>query len=496
MRALTRIVFLLYHCLQNETPSKEIVESMVKTEKSTDYVLFMLRNAAVFAVCVGLTYWPTLGGWYYHSDDFDLLRRARDFWSIKHPMDFLWQSPDALFTPLSNLLFWTEFQLFHFNHTGYQIVSLLIHWINAILVAGLAYAVDKDKRLTMLAGILFAVAYPVQEPVSWVTGYVHLLAAVFYVGSLLCYVTWTDSNRVRYLVGSLALLFLGILTKEDIITAPALIVLLSFFAFRNKLAKKQVYLSVITFTLIGFLFFLVIILWHARVQDSTVKSGIYTIGLHALSNYRYLVGLLFPPPDYIPFVSFIERLLPSLSLDMYAIMVWSLLIPLTFWFAYNIIKGSPLQRLATLLILIAYAPFSITTVGISLRYLYIPYVGFAILLADLATRLLPRYQRLVIVALSLFVTANILTTWTWQIRMNQNSSVRADIVRALAIAYDGRDDSTTICVRNLPDKYQDVVGAVLLFTNRKPSPTIYLTENCPSDNALRFIFMGDRVISE
>lgn len=457
---------------------------------------FLARDAVLLALLIGFTYLPTLGGWFSH-DDFDLLRLAQNVWSLERPLDFVLASHNGLFTPLSNLLFWIEFQFFQFHYISFQISSLVIHWLNALLVAALAFALTRNTRLATLAGIIFAIAFPVQEPVSWIAAYVHLLSAFFYLAAILCFVLWTTSDKSGYLVASLVLLLIGILIKEDILTAPALLILLLLFGLREPLKRRQAVVGILSFAVIGLVYLLVIGFWHTSTLGSSVESGVYKIGWHGLVNYKYLVGLLVPPPDYSPFVSFVERLLPEAVLNIYAILAWALVIPLALLFLYSIIRGNPLQRFAVLLILIAYMPFSMTTVGIAPRYLYIPYAGFAILLADLITRLPSRYQTGVTVALGLFIILNIVTIWTWQLRMNQNGSVRASVIQTVAATYDDpRNLATSICIQNLPEKFQDLSYAIPVFVTKPPLPTVRLNKHCAAQDSLQFQFDGEKVVRQ
>lgn len=450
----------------------------------------LLWTLLILPVLIMLAYWPTLQFWFW-ADDFDLLRHARDLWTLKQLGSLVWKSHNNLFTPLSNLFFWLEFQIFGFDHSGYQSVSLLIHLVNTLLVVGIAYALGESRKLALLSGIVFSTAFPIQEAVSWVAAYVHLLSATFYFGCIIGCLLWVRSERPIFLVLSLIVFGLGALTKEDSVTVPFLMLLIVFWGFsKGKLGRKNVFISSALIGISGLIFLSGILWWHFGSSGAQMNAGAYRFGLHGIGNYRYLIGLLIPPPDYIPFVSLVTRLLPSQFMLVYSILAWSILGVLSISFVWVGIYGTALQRFAVLLILLAYAPFSMTTVGISLRYLYIPYAGFAILIADSILKLQSHLDtRWLTAGFTIFISANILAIWIWQFQMNENGRVRLAITQQLVSAYYRRDrEVSSICINDLPDKYNDIRDAVRVFST-PPLPELIVNkeEDCP-ESALHFEF--------
>jgi hypothetical protein len=80
-------------------------------------------------------------------------------------------------------------------------------------------------------------------------------------------------------------------------------------------------------------------------------------------------------------MAFISRIFPPAAVQLYNL-AWILLLPLAVWFSWVLISGSSGERMAVLLILISFVPFSMVQSGFSQRYLYIPYMGFAILVGS------------------------------------------------------------------------------------------------------------------
>jgi hypothetical protein len=454
--------------------------------------VWMWVLAVTLALLVTLTYWPTLNSW-FSADDFMLLKLAKRVWSLQQPSTLLFDSHNHLLTPLSNLLFWFEYQLFGLNFSGYQLVSLMLHWINAALVGVLALKMGGSRKIAVLSSLIFAVAYPIQEAVNWVAAYVHLLSALFYFLSLINCLLWVNKRQSQYLVFTLVTLFLGMLTKEDLLTACAMLVLIVLWGlYEGKLTKRECVKGIALFGGIGLAYIFIVLWWHFGMSATQPEQKAYHLGLHGIANYRYLIGLLIPPPDYVPFVAFVQRLMPAQALTLYQIGSWSLLAILAALAVWTLVYGNNRQRFLIALILIAFAPFSMTTVGISLRYLYIPYAGFAILLAEFMDWLAAHIGfRRATPAFVLFLMANILTIWTWQLQMNKHGDIRSQLTYELASAYDSKNGAqSSICVFELPERHHEIQYAIGLFTVSPPPKVVFTESDCPATGALRYRFDG------
>lgn len=170
------------------------------------------------------------------------------------------------------------------------------------------------------------------------------------------------------------------------------------------------------------------------------------------------------------------RLLPGAFLTIYQVIGWGLLVPLAAFLAWRFWKGSLLERVASALVLVTFAPFSMVTVGISLRYLYLPYAGFAILLGWGAAQLRQsRREVLLLAALVIFVTGSLLGTWVWNLRVGRYTDEKRAAIQTIQRDYDaGRIAQKQICVVGLPVAISDVTIGVPVFTERSPRPEVYM----------------------
>ncbi len=441
-------------------------------------------------------YLPAFSRWFVR-DDFFLLSLAKYNWSLERPLTFLTETHNGLLTPLSNCLFWLAYQVFHFNAAGYRALLLVNHWLNAVLLGWLIYLFEKRRTRALAGALIFGITFSVQEAVSWIAAYGHLLSLTVLLLALLASERWISTGRGRYLGLSLLAAAVGVLIKEDTLTVPVVLLLAAALAWKmGRINRSAFLLGGGLYALLGLAQIFILVLWH-RSTDSLVAGGQVTLGLHGLANYRYLVGLLVPPPDYIPFVSLVSRLLPGAFLTAYQILGWGLLVPLAAFLAWRFWKGSLLERIAVTLILVTFAPFSMVTVGISLRYLYVPYAGFAVLLGWCAAQLRQRRRDALLLAVLVFFTAgSLLGTWVWNLRVGRYTAEKRAAIQTIWRDYDaGRITKKQICVIGLPVAISDVTIGVPVFTERSPRPEVYMDAYFCPPGAFEYEYVDGMLIA-
>ena len=135
---------------------------------------------------------------------------------------------EASYRPLATLSYLFIYWFAGLNPFYYHLLSLVLHALAAVLVYRLADGIFENHLQALLAGLLFAVHPVLTEAVDCITFNEDLLAGVFFIASLLLYIqTRVGSAAVasRNYWLALILYFLGLLSKEMAITLPAVIVL-------------------------------------------------------------------------------------------------------------------------------------------------------------------------------------------------------------------------------------------------------------------------------
>ena len=170
------------------------------------------------------------------------------------------------------LTFALNYRMHKLNVAGYHVVNLYIHIINALMVYWLVVLTFRTPFLSsnalrahsnqsaLFAGLLFA-CHPVQTgAVTYIWQRVTILAATFYVLSLVMYVKWRlASNKTGSSFLGRPLLFysasvvsavLAMKTKEIAFTLPVTILLYELMFFGGKLNKRILYLVPLFLTML------------------------------------------------------------------------------------------------------------------------------------------------------------------------------------------------------------------------------------------------------
>ena len=135
---------------------------------------------------------------------------------------------EASYRPVATLSYYLLYAVSDVNPLGYRLLSFTLHIFNVILVYLLAHAMIDNKRAAVIAGLLFA-CHPVNaEAVNGISYNEDLLAAFFFFLAFLSYMRLQPSvPKPGYISFILSLFFflLGLLSKEMAITLPAIVVL-------------------------------------------------------------------------------------------------------------------------------------------------------------------------------------------------------------------------------------------------------------------------------
>jgi tetratricopeptide (TPR) repeat protein len=189
----------------------------------------VLGGAALISVAILVVYFPSLGGRFI-MDDLLLITenpliRASDglsrFWFTTEPIDY-W--------PVTNTSFWLEWRLWGAEPTGYHVTNVILHALNALLI----WAILAELLIpgAFLAALLFAL-HPVNvESVAWIAQRKGLLAMLFSLLSIVCYLraerrtghaSRDGTTATRWYWTSLMLFLLAMLSKSSVAILPVIL---------------------------------------------------------------------------------------------------------------------------------------------------------------------------------------------------------------------------------------------------------------------------------
>lgn len=111
--------------------------------------------------------------------------------------------------------------------------SLLLHACNTALVVLLLYVLFGEPWAAALAGLLWGVHPLTVETVAWVAERKTQLSTLFALGCLVCYVRYAQGGRRRWFGLCFASLVLALLSKPTSTPLPLLLVLLDYWPLRR-----------------------------------------------------------------------------------------------------------------------------------------------------------------------------------------------------------------------------------------------------------------------
>ena len=164
------------------------------------------------------------------------------------------------------LTFALNYRLHGFDVTGYHIVNLTIHLLNAMLVYLLVILTfrtpflrvsalrEKSGYIALFTALLF-VSHPIQtEAVTYIFQRLASLAAFFCLLSIAVYIKsrLSEKNSVKYSFYALSVIsaILAMKTKENAFILPIAIVLYEYFFFNGKINKRLLWLIPLLLTML------------------------------------------------------------------------------------------------------------------------------------------------------------------------------------------------------------------------------------------------------
>jgi len=248
-----------------------------------------------------LGYWQVAAG-YFQAEDFPLVQNLYDGegelrWSIV-PQHFVSQQHLGNFRPLVTLIHILTASVFGPDPFAFRALNLLAHFGNGILLYVLVAKLTPSRShfLPFLSAALF-VTHPIHpEAVSYISAVSGPACLLLYLSSLVFFVNYAQTRTPMSLIASLVFFASALAMKEEALSLPFVVGLLTVWHFR----------------------------WFNRIRQVLDAAGMvlpYGIILALYFGYRYLIfGTLTPA-----FYAQIEHGLPEFldGLPVYAKYVFS-----------------------------------------------------------------------------------------------------------------------------------------------------------------------------
>jgi len=463
-------------------------------EPERRYAGLTRRDAAVVALIVltvAVAFWKTIH-FSFLSDDFIIVKHARSWHGLRDAFTVV--GADRFFRPLTfAYLAWVATWA-GFDPALWRAIELGLHAANSCLLFILARTLGLPRFAACFAAALFALHASQPETVVWIAGRADLLATFFVLLGLIFFIrSWDDSWRTRlfFRLASFAAMCLAFLCKESSYTFPLLVGL--WLAVNGGLKDRRGWFALAPF----FAAAACLLAWRLILfggiggyVDAAGRSQALTVGfvpVLKVFGLRLWAVLFFPINWSIP---------PGAVL----VIVTTFYLAALCWLSSAPVRRRDLLLTLGWLLALALPPVQQLLIGADLqkaRYLYLPSIGFSLLLAVTVTRLNATPRWAVSTAVLMFHAAALvhnLSAWEY-------ASEKAKSACAAATACVTGPESR-IAVRGLPGS----LNGVYFFTNGFPECVsmqrnfrpieVDMTQASPGDGKYSCILRWDPVANE
>lgn len=237
---------------------------------------YIFLKALLIVITIFITYLPAIEGGFIWDDDKYVTENQ--LLTAPDGLKRIWLSRDvpSQYFPLTYTVFWIEYRLWGFNPTGYHIVNVILHAINALLVWLML------NRLSIpgawFAALIFAL-HPVHvESVAWVTELKNILSCTFFLLAVLAWLKYIDKSVPRpWALYPLTMIFymLALFSKTTAVTLPLTLLLIIWFQF-GRINRRDVVLT-IPFVLLGLAMGLLTMWWERYHQGTQGNEFAFTL---------------------------------------------------------------------------------------------------------------------------------------------------------------------------------------------------------------------------
>ena len=306
-----------------------------------------------------------------------------------------------IYRPTSLIVFATVWQFSPNNPHAYHFINVLFYAISCVMLFLVLCKLFKNQNLLFpfICSLLYA-AHPIHtEVVNNIKSLDDIFCFLFGIVSIFFIVRYISTKYIGPLIGGAISFSLALLSKETGITFLAIIPLIIFF-FTDHTKKKLITISLLLTSLTGTWLLLRMIIFKDLNQDINVTNSILNNTLNAAPDFisrqatafytllRYIGLLIFPHPLTYEY-NFAQIEVKNVN-DPAALLGVVLYFALGIYALLNLRKKS-IAAFAILFYLITLAPVSnVFFVGGSTmaeRFMYIPSLGFCIILTYLLIKL-------------------------------------------------------------------------------------------------------------
>lgn len=190
--------------------------------------------------------------------------------------DYFNSSGEVTYRPVVTFSYFLDYSIWRLNPIGFHLTNILLHTLCAVLVYLLLSVVGKNCAIPFLSGILFASHPILTEAVNGVSYREDLLAAVFFLGSLVLFIQSRRHYHKHIFLYPLSLFayLLSLCSKEMAITLPIIIFLFDWVFGDAETVKKNTIPYYLGFVIVSsFYLYLRFVWFHNPIEKQLTYPG-------------------------------------------------------------------------------------------------------------------------------------------------------------------------------------------------------------------------------
>ena len=354
-------------------------------------------NSGVVLLCIVATailYTGDLHLGFFRLDDQQYVVSNRWIQRItwKHLTQILFNPYYLNYSPLHLLSYALDCAVGGLNAYAFHLSSNLRAGVVAGFVYLVALALTQERRIAIVAALLFVVHSAHVEAVAWISSRKDLVAAAFVLPCVLAYLKYRQRGATDWYIASLLLFLFALMGKLSVAAFPAVLVVLDLMLEKRRLNRS--FIDKIPFLLLATLV-------SVAVQHAQPSTGLQSdLAMHAKAFVQSL-WLLTGLGTYV-----IYRVPPAPPGDTLSQLVGLGILLGLFLLPLLLGKRYPVATVSIYWILFTYLPTQILPFSypVTDRYLLLPSVGAVILIAWLLIRATDHLHRWKLAAATTLVT--------------------------------------------------------------------------------------------
>jgi hypothetical protein len=380
---------------------------MPKKKKETDWI-----RLAILVIATLTAYHNIFGNEFILDDrafilDWDATR------SVSNLPSMLWGAVppghEGVYRPFRGLYYTLSFMFFGVNPLWYHIQAVLVHLACTLLVFYIAWDLTGNRDAAVMTGMVFGVHTIHTEAVTYITTSFDEIGTLLMLASLLLYLRWRLHGDKRLFYGSIALAAAAFYSYEITLTLPVLIILYELLFRKAKIKTLLSEWKTYAPYLAGVSTYLFI---RMGLLNVTSRGGYFagsfyhTLLAMTKALYRYVWMTILPVN--LTFTHVLPGGVGAFSLDAnkQAVLSQSILDPTVIGSlavtvallvaAYRYRASHPVIAFSVAWFFTTLSPVSNIIPQFSLfseRYLYLPSMGYCLILGYTGSQILNHYKR-------------------------------------------------------------------------------------------------------